>query len=192
MTCLSCSISLPCEGEVANGDAIVVREEGAAGLLAIIDALGHGPDAAKVAAMAVHSLQAVAVTCNVLGIIQRLHEALRGTRGAAALVCVYAPDRIDACSIGNVEMRCARGRFSTVFTPGILGGHMRRPRVFGGPIQRPERVVIYSDGISARFGLDGLRGLTPAQACHAIIDHHRRPHDDASVLVADLEQLSIG
>lgn len=178
-------MSLPCEGELANGDAVVVRDEGTAVLLAVVDAVGHGPLAATVAATAEKSLLASPLD-DVLRIVEHLHESLRGTRGAAALVCLYTAGWIDACRIGDVEMRCERARFSTVPVRGVLGGDMQRLRVFGGPVSCPDRVVIHSDGVSARFDLEGLQALAPSEACRAIMDVHRRRYDDASVVVADL------
>lgn len=185
--CLSGFLTLPCEGEVANGDAVVVRDEGPAVLLAVVDALGHGPVAGAVASTATRVLQATPLD-GVLRIVERLHEELRGTRGAEALICLRAGDRVEACRIGDVELRCAHARWPRVSTQGVLGGDLRRLRAFGGPLRCPERIVIHSDGVSGRFELDDLAALPPSEACQAIMSRHRRPYDDASVLVADLRR----
>jgi hypothetical protein len=47
--------------------------------------------------------------------------------------------------------------------------------------------VLFSDGISSRMEVESVRGLGPADACERIMRDHRLAHDDATVLVADLE-----
>jgi negative regulator of sigma-B (phosphoserine phosphatase) len=173
------------DGEAENGDAVIVREVGDGILFAVIDALGHGPRAAQVAQAAVEELGKVAVTGNVLTLIEQVHACLRGTRGAAALVCKLTSDRLDACGIGNVEMRCSLPRMPIVMTPGVLGVHTKVPRVFGGPVREGTRIIVHTDGISSRFEMSSLRALSPREAASKILLSFRHPHDDATVLVAD-------
>src|SRR5579864_7822141 len=89
--------SEPRRGESANGDAIVARTDGDATLLAVIDALGHGAGAAEVADVARAWLEAASLGARVEAIVDGLHGALRGSRGAAAMVCVVAGDRLRGC-----------------------------------------------------------------------------------------------
>ena len=42
-------LSQPKPGEKANGDAVLVRRDGDALMLAVVDGLGHGPIAAEAA-----------------------------------------------------------------------------------------------------------------------------------------------
>jgi negative regulator of sigma-B (phosphoserine phosphatase) len=179
-------ICTPKDGEIENGDIAVVRRDEAGTLLAVIDALGHGPQAAAVSRTAAALIVESPFPDGPLPVIEALHERLRGTRGAVALVCVVRGDRLEACSVGNVEMRCWRARIPIVLTPGIVGSQLRRPRVFGGDLPDGDRIVVFSDGVSARFSLDDARELSPAEACRAIMKTHRRAHDDATVMVADL------
>jgi len=51
--------SFPKSGESTNGDAVVVRTVASATLVAVIDALGHGPSAAEAAAVAVGYLEEI-------------------------------------------------------------------------------------------------------------------------------------
>src|SRR5687767_14386778 len=82
-----CHLSLPKEGEAQNGDAVLIREDGSRMLLALVDALGHGPGASAVAAVAVAELEAAPLGGGLAPILDRLHRGLRHSRGAAALVC---------------------------------------------------------------------------------------------------------
>jgi len=195
MRILAHHISVPRQGETANGDAVVMRNESNADLLAVVDALGHGPTAAAVAEQACNLLRETPLTDGVEKIVQRLHESLKGTRGSAAMVCLIRPSpsasntglyEIEGCSIGNVDMRSKVSSLAITLTPGVLGGRIDRIRVFGGTLLDQERLVIFSDGISPRFHLRDLSMLSPSDACQTIFDEHRRSHDDATVLVADM------
>ncbi len=179
-------LSIPKLGETQSGDVAVVRTEHDRTLLAVIDALGHGPHAAEVADAASRYLRAVDLTRGALHAMEGLHEHLRATRGAAGLICLLASGTLEACGVGNVEMRCETGRLPIVLTPGVIGSRLKRPRVFGGELRSRDRVVIFSDGVSSRFSLKDVRDLSPTDACRAILDGGRRTHDDATVLVADI------
>ncbi|HEX4447307.1 MAG TPA: phosphoserine phosphatase [Polyangiaceae bacterium] len=179
------SVSVPKDGEIENGDLAIVRKEAGGTLLAVIDALGHGPHAAAVARTAAVLIAESPFPDGPLPVIEAMHERLRGTRGAAALVCIVKAGHIEACSVGNVEMRTWRMRLPIVLTPGIVGSQLRRPKVFGGDLPDEDRIVFFSDGVSARFSLSDTRDLCPADACRAVLKSHRRAHDDATVMVVD-------
>lgn len=178
-------LSTPAEGEIACGDAVVVRREPGVTLLAVIDVLGHGPEAGRVAAQAVKFLEAAPLT-SAKTLVSGLHDALRGTRGAAAALCVLRGLRLDACGVGNVETRVVGSKVPVISTPGIIGARVGILRESLGKLAVGDRVVCWSDGISSRLELDGMRHVAPADACARIMNQHRRRHDDASVLVADL------
>jgi negative regulator of sigma-B (phosphoserine phosphatase) len=179
-------LTLPKEGERENGDAVVVRRGPGRVLVAVVDALGHGAHAASAARAASETMESMAFPEGPLMVIDALHERLRGTRGAAALVCVVADGRLEGCSVGNVEMRCHRSRLPIMLSPGVIGAQLRRPRVFEGDLADSDRLVMFSDGVSSRFSLHDLRDLSPADACRSIFAGCRRAHDDATVLVMDL------
>jgi negative regulator of sigma-B (phosphoserine phosphatase) len=179
------SVSVPKDGEIENGDLAIVRRDAQGTLLAVIDALGHGPHAAAVARTAATVIAESPFPDGPLTILEAMHERLRGTRGAAALVCILRGNRLEACSVGNVEMRTWRMHLPIVLTPGIVGSQIRRPKVFGGDLPDEDRIVVFSDGISARFSLSETRDQPPAEACRSIFKAHRRAHDDATIMVVD-------
>jgi negative regulator of sigma-B (phosphoserine phosphatase) len=178
------------EGETENGDAAVVRRWDDRALLAVIDALGHGAPAAAAAATATAYLDAVTPEQGLREIMDGLHERLRGTRGAAAMVLLVGEGRVQGCGVGNVELRAYKGRVPAVLSPGVLGASISRLHFFEARPSASERIVVFSDGIAARFyDDDAARGLPVAETCRVIMDRHRRPHDDATVLVTDIEVL---
>jgi negative regulator of sigma-B (phosphoserine phosphatase) len=181
--------SAPKEGETDSGDIVVRRELDGRTLIAVIDALGHGPRAAQTAAAAAEALSTDPFEGAAIPVVQRLHKHLRGTRGAAALVVIIDGARLDACGVGNVEMRSQGLTVPVVLTPGILGSNVRTLRGFGAKLAtRRGRIVIFTDGIASRFDLDEHRAATAEEACIAIFERYRRSHDDASVVVADFEE----
>jgi negative regulator of sigma-B (phosphoserine phosphatase) len=179
-------LSVPKDGEAENGDLVIVRSENGKTMLAVLDALGHGRHAAQVADAAAKYLGSAPVSRGVAHLMDGLHAHLRATRGAAGLICLLSGGKLEACGVGNVEMRCEHARVPIVLTPGIIGGRLRSPRVFSGELRSTDRVVIFTDGVSSRFSLKDVRNLSPADACREILVRGRRTHDDATVLVADI------
>src|SRR5262245_31494361 len=95
----------PCPGEKVNGDAVLVREEHGETLIAIIDALGHGSGAAEVASAAIDHLQSTRLNRDLLSLVDDLHHALKGSRGAAAMICRLHGGKLEGCGVGNVDLR---------------------------------------------------------------------------------------
>lgn len=180
--------SLPRQGESECGDVAVFRVSAEATLVAVIDALGHGPHAASAARTAADLLAAAPLDRGVEHVMDTLHTALRGSRGAAAMICIVTPDgRLEGCGVGNVELRAIGSRVPAVLTPGVLGASRNRLRTFAARLAVGDRLVMFSDGISSRMELDRIRGLAPGAACDALMAQYRRAHDDSTVLVTDLE-----
>lgn len=181
--------SRPCAGETACGDVAVARPTPEGLLFGVVDALGHGVAAAEVAADALKSLLAAPLRDGVAGVLALLDAALRGGRGAAALLCIAHDDAIEGCGVGNVELRSTGMRLPVVATPGVLGrGPAVRPRIFSARLVAGARLVVFSDGISARLRADEDRALSPQAASAAFLGRWGKPTDDATVLVADVKR----
>lgn len=180
-------VSTPRSGEIVNGDGVVVRREGSTVLLAVIDALGHGPRAAEAARCALDVLESCALDRDVLSLVTQVDEGLRGTRGASALLCLVKGAALEGCSVGNVDLRTDGIRLPFIQTPGVLGLRLRKPRVWSGTLAGRTRLAVYSDGVSSKFHLDQFAEFSTTDACHAIFERHRRSHDDATLLLADFQ-----
>jgi len=181
-------LTSPKPGERQNGDAVLVRhdEHRHQTMLAVIDGLGHGPDAAKASRAAIECLTFLALGTPVLDAIRAVHAELRGSRGAAGTICVIDGFRLEACAVGNVQLLCANCDVPLVLSAGILGHQVAKFRVAACEVKAGARVALISDGISTRFRLEDLRHLEPEGACQFVMSRHRRQEDDATVLVADL------
>lgn len=180
-------LALPMPGEIQNGDAALVRQ-GAGGdaMLAVIDGLGHGPDAAHASRAGIAALSILPFQVSMQEAMQELHQELRGTRGAAATVCIIRNFRLEICAVGNVAFMCTGCVVPLVLSPGVLGHQVSRFRVSASTLLGGARLALLSDGVSTRFRLEEYKQLQPEGACREIMTRHRRKEDDATVLVADI------
>ena len=97
-------------GETTSGDLAVLRLLPEGALLAGIDGLGHGREAA-LAARRAGAVVRERPTADLVLLVQRCHDALRGTRGAAiSLAFVSAADGgLTWLGVGSVEGRVLSG-----------------------------------------------------------------------------------
>jgi negative regulator of sigma-B (phosphoserine phosphatase) len=180
--------TVPREGEELNGDAIVIRRGEKRELVAVVDALGHGPKAAAVSDRAREYLAEVDVEkLDAAAMMEGLHDALRGTRGAACLISLFQDRQIEVCGVGNVELRCVGSSIPVVLMPGILGVSVRQIRALAGTMRTGSRVYVFSDGISRRAPFTELTRLSMDEACQSLLANHRHAHDDASAVLLQYE-----
>ncbi len=190
----------PCIGETVNGDAVWEGTWIHRPVFAVFDASGHGPEAHEAATIACAVLDRWDGTPDLDALAVRLHQELRGSRGVAGLIALLdhpesardpsgprGPAILRGFGVGNVELRALGRTISALLTPGILGVRLRRKvHVFAIPLVAGDRLMTSSDGIRARIGREYHEGLSPAALCDSLLRDHSRPHDDATVLVADV------
>lgn len=174
----------PCPGFASSGDVVITRQEGARALFAVIDVLGHGPEAATVAAMGEAYLNGVDLDRSVEDWLRGLHEALAGTRGAAAGLARIDGDTLSVTIVGNVAVRSCGTRVGVVASPGIVGRRMRRIRSDSFSMRPGDRIALFSDGLR-RVDLTSTRALSPDDACAQLLETCAVRADDASILLAD-------
>jgi phosphoserine phosphatase RsbX len=180
-------LSTPKPGELVNGDALLVREDLAGRvLLAVIDGLGHGHRAAAASQAAIERLSSVGLDQPLLDTLKLVHQDLRGTRGAAATVCILAERRLEACAVGNVQLSSGGCTLPLVLSAGVLGHQVGTFRICRADVPERYRLMLYSDGISTRVRWSEVAHLAPAAVCAAIHAQYRRAEDDATILVADV------
>jgi negative regulator of sigma-B (phosphoserine phosphatase) len=179
----------PRRGESVSGDRAVVIEGAASSTFAVIDVLGHGPVASDAADEAARALRA-GEGGTVADAIGALGGALRGTRGAAALVLVVDGDRLSAGGVGNVELRADGLKLSVALVPGIVGARHGPPVVFDAVAVPGGRIAVFSDGLSQRLDLGAVRGLPLEEAAAALFERHATTTDDATLLLLECEASS--
>ncbi|MEW2548278.1 SpoIIE family protein phosphatase [Streptomyces sp. NPDC047002] len=131
------------------------------------DGLGHGPQAARAANAAREAFRDSPHT-QPARILDDLHRALRGTRGAAVAVAAVdlAAGRVDFCGVGNVSTVLVRDdrRTSLLSAPGIVGHHLPRMRPFTAPFPAGSVLVLHTDGLSDRWEPRAFPGLFARRA----------------------------
>lgn len=158
-------------------------------VVAIADGLGHGPDAAQAAGVAMehigHHLD-VEMEALFLG----LGQALASTRGAAVGVARIEP-RTGACcygALGNTRAGVFGWRVMRLDAkPGIVGAGMRgnlQPLSF--QLHPGDHLVMWTDGLEERLGLpsDLLASEPPPRMAETLLHRHYQGKDDGCVLVA--------
>jgi hypothetical protein len=172
-----------------SGDAHVVAAFPHGALVAAIDGLGHGPEAADAAEEAARILAAHAgEPLDVL--VRRCHDALRRTRGAVLSVASFDA-RVGAMTwvgVGNVEailLRAAPGGRESLATRGGVVGYQLPPlRSAVLPVREGDTLVLATDGIRSGFVAELAPGPAPEALAQAILAGHARGSDDALVVVA--------
>lgn len=179
-------------GQRVSGDLELVHyyDHGCGVLVAAIDGIGHGEEAAASARLAADTI--LRHPQEKLGILlMRCHVALRGTRGVVLSIA-----RIDLrqgtmswLGIGNVVGIVANGhatpREELLVRPGVLGyADLPVLQASGIPL-RPRDVLIFAtDGINRHFSEDLAFGASAQPLADYILAHHSQRNDDALVVVA--------
>jgi serine phosphatase RsbU (regulator of sigma subunit) len=182
-------------GQTESGDRHVVAPFEGGVLLAALDGLGHGDEAAAAARTAVAVVQEHR-SGSVISIVRQCHRALLGTRGVVmSLGSVSAADQtLTWLGVGNVEGVLLRGdpaaspsREVLLLRGGVVGYQL--PQLFATvlPIARGDVLVLATDGVRSDF-IAGLSAAdeAPQTMADRILAQHGKGEDDALVLVARL------
>ena len=183
--------SLPMPGEAVSGDQHLVHEVPSGALVAVIDGIGHGPEAANASRRCVETLVNGA-GIGVLPLVRRCHEALIGTRGV--VMSVAAIDARDATltwlAVGNVAGVLVRANPQAVpreetllVRGGVVGLTLPLLHASMTSMVRGDVIVLTTDGIRQGFVPSIETKLSPAQLARRILDEHARQTDDALVMV---------
>ena len=182
-------VCLPRQGERACGDAWAVTGPGPTWRAVLADGLGHGEEAARASDEAVRVFQEHA-GATPADLVQRMHQVLRSTRGAAALVLGgdAATGTVRACGVGNVSAAVVseEGVRQVTSVNGTLGHALRKVAEFVYTWPRSALLVAYSDGISSQLSLHrypGWKERHPSLLAGLLWRDFGKAHDDATVLV---------
>lgn len=178
--------------EQVSGDmhAVVERDDGA--LVALLDGLGHGPDAFEAVRAAVPVIEAHA-GASVVALVQRCHDALRKTRGAVMSAAWF--DARDSSmtwtGVGNVDSVLIRAikhfpsRDEAIATRGGVVGY-RLPALHAErfPVSRGDLLVMATDGIRSTFNSGIVTQFSVQEIAESILARYAKGTDDAHVVVA--------
>jgi anti-sigma regulatory factor (Ser/Thr protein kinase)/serine/threonine protein phosphatase PrpC len=175
----------PCLGERLSGDAVIVDRRDNTVFLALIDGLGHGPNANQIAMSAQQYLR-TSWEEDLPSTAKALHQQLNGTDGAAAGMATLdlASRELRYLGVGNVMLRIlgpSPQRLS--YTEGTLGAQIRvlRPEVVR--LGRDDVALMFSDGVSDRVRNEGAavsKFGAMKSLVRRLVQQYGKSHDDAS------------
>lgn len=179
--------------EHVSGDAAIIREKDHLLLAAIVDVLGHGPEAHEVAVETEKFLMAH-WNDSVVDLMDQLHKHLVGSRGAGAGLCVV--DRrsglLRYTGIGNtVIRRFGSSELRLLSRSGIIGGSRRTPKEEQMTLTPGDVVLLYTDGVKDRFQLHDYPQLlhhTAESIARTVIQRFGKDHDDATCIALRYEK----
>lgn len=183
------AICVPAPYETMCGDGWASAEQDGSLTLLMADGLGHGPEAAK-ASQAATEVFSAHPSGDLGDLLQRVHGALKSTRGAVACILRVEGDRsmISYTGAGNIAGRVVSGISdrSVITQPGTVGLQIRKPVV--STLERPEYalVILHSDGIEMRWKAETIRPLLqkdPTLIAAMLFRNHTRHRDDVTIMV---------
>lgn len=181
----------PIAGESNSGDSYLVLTHADGLLMAVVDGLGHGAEAALAACAAIRAIEENGHQ-PLVPLFEHCHAALQGSRGVAMTVahCSRSSGQLTWMGVGNVEALIVRvvdgevvGTDHVMLRNGVVGMRLPRLQVSQQRVAPGDLLVFATDGIRSRFAADLDPRGTPCEIANRILDRHGRDTDDSLVLV---------
>lgn len=183
-------LALAVAPETVSGDAWTVCVDRSGTSVMLADGLGHGPGAAEASERATAELRPAEP---VEATLERVHAALRPTRGAAVAVARVDEARgvLRFAGVGNISgVLCGRGSSKALTSlSGTAGRQVRTIRSFEYELPDSGLLVMHSDGCRTGWDLaadPALRRKSPLLIAATLIRDWERGKDDVSVVVLPL------
>ena len=181
----------PFPGEERSGDRAVVAVAPAGTLVAAIDGLGHGSEAADAAATAAGVLEARPGD-DLTTLVGGCHAALRRSRGVVLTLAWFDLVRgtLAWTGVGNVEGRLVHAG-AAPGTPtegaltkgGVVGYQLPSIRVTSAELRTGDVMVLATDGIDSGFAQAIAAGGSAQDIADRILADHGKQGDDALAVV---------
>ena len=178
-------------GQSESGDRHLVRFRPSGVLIAVIDGLGHGDEAAAAAKQAVATLEA-GDDKPVIALMKECHENLRSTRGVVMSMAAIDSEQgmMTWIGVGNVQGLLVRQNAikgspheELLLRAGVVGAQLPPLQASVLPVANGDTLIFATDGIRTGFS-DDLSANEPPQKCaDRILAAHCRGNDDALVVV---------
>lgn len=184
------TLALP--GQHHSGDRHVVCPFPGGALLAVVDGLGHGEEAAAAARVACATL-AARPRASAIALLRECHEALKGTRGAVLSIATLntSDDTMTWLGVGNVEAMLIRAdpnatspRESMLLRGGVVGYELPKLRAGVLMLDRGDTLVLATDGIRGGFADRVSVTAPPQRQADELLAQLAKGSDDALILIA--------
>jgi phosphoserine phosphatase RsbX len=179
-------------GQRASGDRPLVQRCRDGALVAAVDGIGHGEQAAAAASKAITLLERHADE-PVVALLRRCHESLRDTRGAVISLASFDWHKrtMTWAGVGNVEGLLLRAnanatlkRESLLVRAGVVGRLLPTLAATIVPVLPGDTLILATDGIERTFTEAVSMAESPQAIADRIVAMHARGTDDALVIVA--------
>ncbi|SDH04643.1 ATP-binding SpoIIE family protein phosphatase [Chitinophaga filiformis] len=183
-------------GERVCGDDYYVRSDRAGIRVFLGDGLGHGVEANKAVAAAVHSFR-YCMLSDLGEVLRQMHDDVKRTRGLVGTIAVYSnkTQTWKICGVGNIHARMLTAATSRTYLPynGIIGHNM--PRTINeqetAHMQGKDQVLILcSDGIRTRWDMmkyPAIFRYDMSVLAAAIYKDNARKTDDMSIVIVKVK-----
>jgi phosphoserine phosphatase RsbX len=187
--------SLPFSGQLESGDAYVVQPRPGGTLIAVMDGLGHGPEAAAASRAAANVIE-THPDKDPTSLFLLCHEALRKTRGVVMSIASIDTRQglVSSLGVGNVEAFVVHAdpeskpaTEAAMLVGGVVGFSLpqsRRLRPANSKISPNDLVVLATDGILATFPSGINFEDSPQVIAEHILNEYGTKGDDSLVVVA--------
>jgi negative regulator of sigma-B (phosphoserine phosphatase) len=189
---LSCAIAeAALSSEPESGDRHLIQpfEDGV--LVAAVDGIGHGLEAAEAAKRAIATL-ASAAQDSPISLVQRCHEQLKETRGAVMTLAAInlRQGTLTWIGVGNVEAVLfhesgdpSRRSDRALLRGGVVGYQLPELRAEVLPLAPHDTLVLTTDGVKPEFAETIAINGDPQALADSILARFRKTTDDALVVV---------
>jgi phosphoserine phosphatase RsbX len=177
---------LPGEGESGDQHLVCCNESGI--LIAAIDGIGHGAEAANAAKAAVTVLRN-GIGEPIIPLVMTCHEQLRATRGVVLNIASVDVGHglMTWLGVGNVHGVLVRAdkkltQETLLLRGGVVGDHLPQLQAAVLPVGQGDLLVFATDGIRASFTGTLSPLENPQRAADRILKAFSNGSDDALVL----------
>ncbi|HKD49361.1 MAG TPA: SpoIIE family protein phosphatase [Candidatus Acidoferrum sp.] len=177
---------LPSERESGDQHFVGCSESGV--LVAAIDGIGHGAEAASAARAAIDILKS-GVGEPIISLVTECHERLRSTRGVVLSLASLDVKHglMTWLGVGNVQGVLVRadkktGSETLLLRGGVVGDHLPQVQAAVLPVSQGDLLVFATDGIRTDFARTLSALENPQRAAERIMKGFCNQSDDALVL----------
>jgi len=179
-------------GQMVSGDQHLVQPFPDGLLVAVVDGLGHGGEAATAAKLAIATLE-VSAQHSVITLVRRCHDALTQTRGVVMSLASFneLDDTITWIGVGNVtgvliraDANISPNQENVLLRGGVVGYQLPLLIAAVIPVMAGDTLIFATDGLNNNFTEGIFLGDPPQRLAARILAQHGKGTDDALVLVA--------
>ncbi len=175
-------------GHFVGGDLAIVKFHSEFCFIALVDVLGHGPQAYSTALQLEEEIENWADKFDLLSLMKSLHRHQQNGRGAAIGLATVEPrsGQVRYVGIGNATCRTLGEAPHHMLTrEGVVGQTLRTPSLEIHKLTPHDVLLLYSDGVTSHFDVEDRFQLffEPIdRVARYVVEAFGRSHDDASCI----------